>query len=878
VAPEPAKIDITGRTLGRYEILARLGAGGMGEVYRARDTRLKRDVALKVLPEKWMADAERKLRFEQEAHAASALNHPNIVTIHDIDQVEGVSLIAMEYVQGKTLDQLIPRHGLPLQEALKYAVETAGALTAAHSAGIIHRDIKPSNVMVTSTGQVKVLDFGLAKLAEQVATGEDAPTVTVKPVTEEGRIVGTVSYMSPEQAQGKPVDARSDIFSFGSMLQEMVTGQMAFRGDTKMSTLAAILSQEPAPLPSDVPHDLEKVITRCLRKDPARRYQHMDDVHLALQELKEESDSGKLATAPRPERAPRRKVIWAGIALGIGLLAGAAWYLRTAVRKPNAPLVAVPLTSYPGEQRTPSFSSDGRQVVFSWNGEKQDNFDIYVKLIGSPTSLRLTTDPGDDVSPAFSPDGRSIGFVRLAGGHASFIIIPALGGPERIVAEDLPLSSAYNFERLFDWLGDGRSVVTRGLSLLSIESGETQSLTAPGGSPFPDSFPAVSPDGRAVAFCRSTGNAMGDIWLLELTDDLKGKPRRLTDLNLLVTGLAWSSDGKGVLFSAGPMMGAKSLRRVSISGPGAPQELQFGAEQVWMPAIARHGNRLAFARQLFDNNIYRLHITESQTALTPPERFVSSTRQEFGAVYSPDGTQIAFGSDRTGDYGVWVCDSDGSNIVELVSRPGTHAGTPRWSPDGARIAFDWNADANFDIYVVRSRGGRPVRLTYDRADDVIPSWSRDGNWIYFASNRTGRNEVWKAPGNGGEAVQVTRNGGYVAFESRDGLSLYYTKENQTSTALWTMPLEGGDERQVLPAIGFRNFSVVGQRLYFLTPMNRDGRFSIDYLDIQTGKVNTIATIAGTPSNGLSISPDGRSVLYAQLDSTGSDLMLVENFH
>ena len=259
-----------GKTLGHYQITEKLGEGGMGVVYKARDTHLDRFVAIKVLPPEKVADPERKRRFVQEAKAASALNHPNIITIYDIDQSDGTDFIAMEYVAGKTLDQRIGHRGLRLNEALKYAVEIADALAKAHSAGIVHRDLKPTNIMVNEDGAVKVLDFGLAKLTEQIQGDESArrPTMDAggKPITDEGVIIGTVSYMSPEQAEGKKVDARSDIFSLGSVLYEMVTGQRAFQGTSKMSTLSAILHQEPKPVSGiapAIPADLEKLINRC---------------------------------------------------------------------------------------------------------------------------------------------------------------------------------------------------------------------------------------------------------------------------------------------------------------------------------------------------------------------------------------------------------------------------------------------------------------------------------------------------------------------------------------------------------------------------------------------------------------------------------------
>jgi eukaryotic-like serine/threonine-protein kinase len=870
---------MVGQLAGHYQVLEKLGEGGMGVVYKARDTHLDRFVAIKVLPADKVADQERKRRFVHEAKAASALNHPNIVTIHDISSDDGVDFIAMEYVSGRTLDQLKGRDGLPVSVALKYAIQIADALARAHSAGIVHRDLKPSNIMVDEHGQVKVLDFGLAKLTQASEASSEESTLPLKPTTDEGVIVGTAAYMSPEQAQGLKVDTRTDVFSFGAVLYEMLSGRRAFHGKTTMETLAAILNKEPEALDSRVPHDLGKVVARCLRKERERRYQHMDDVHLALQELKEESDSGKLAEA-RPTMRPSRRVgIWAGAALAVGLLAGGSWYFRSTALRPRSPLVAVPLTSDQGTQMAPSFSPDGKQVVYSWNGEKQDNFDIYLKLIGSPTSLRLTTNPAPDFDPVFAPDGRSIGFMRGTGEHASFITMSALGGTERVVVDNLTDSSlGRGYGRAFDWLPDGKRIVTNGLNLVSVESGETRKLTTPARLSSPDFSPAVSPDGRTVAFCRLSGFLTADIWLLDLTEDLKPKaePRRLTHLNLNLGSPTWTPNGKGVVFSAGQVWGNQSIWRVSISGSGPPERLQFGVEDAWAPAVARSGNRLALQRRRLDLNIYRLSLSDSGVPLARPVPFVSSSQTEYAPQYSPDGARIAFQSDRGGDSGVWVSNADGSNPVELVSRSGTHAGTPRWSPDCTKIAFDWNADGNWDIYVINSRGGRPVRLTSERADEVLPSWSHDGKWIYFASNRSGRYEVWKAPADGGEASQVTRNGGYLAFEAADGASLYY-KKDQASTPLWKMPLGGGEERQVLSQVAFRNFCVSAKGVYFETPRSPSGEFSIKFLNTATGKVNTITTISGYLANGLSVSPDGRSILYAQVDSAGQDLMLVENF-
>ena len=389
-----------GSKLGPYEVLSLLGAGGMGEVYRARDPRLGREVAIKVLPAERMADENRRRRFVQEARAASALSHPNIVTIHEIESADGVDFIVMEYVPGKTLDALIPRQGMTLAEVLRIAIAIADAVARAHAAGIVHRDLKPANVVVGPEGVVKVLDFGLAKLvAQEEAGGPEHETGTedggAGPLSRPGRVAGTAGYMSPEQATGRKVDARSDVFSFGAMLYEMATGRRAFAGNSTAETLAAVLGEQPK-APSEVvagvPKELDRLIQRCLRKEPERRFQSMLDVKVELQEIKEESESARRAA--RPGR--RRRLLWIGAGLAMALvLAAASWMWRRSPDVPFDPPRLVPLTSMRGDEAGATLSPDGEQVAFTWNGEKQDNFDIYLEMIGSSEMRRLTTDPRD---------------------------------------------------------------------------------------------------------------------------------------------------------------------------------------------------------------------------------------------------------------------------------------------------------------------------------------------------------------------------------------------------------------------------------------------------------------------------------------------------
>ena len=427
-----------GQTLGHYRIVEKLGEGGMGVVYKAQDLHLDRFVALKILPPQELADPERKRRFTQEAKAASALNHPHIITIYDIGSDGGVDFIAMEYVPGKTLDQLIPRNGMRLDEALKIAVQVADALAAAHAIGIVHRDVKPSNVMVGDQGRVKVLDFGMVKITARGEAGASDAITMGGVQTGEGRIVGTVSYMSPEQAQGLTVDERSDIFSFGSLLYELVSGQRPFQGDSSVMTLAAIIEKEPPPLAGRLPEELERVLDRCLQKDVTRRYQHIADVRVVLQELVDERVSQPRRTVAKA-RATRRLPWIAAAVVSALILAAAGWFLFFRGERALPPSRLVPLTSYPGVEALPALSPDGTQVAFQWNGEKEDNVDIYVQFVGEPRALRLTTDPRADISPCWSPDGRRLAFQRRgADGRTGILfLVSSLGGPEQRLI-DLP--------------------------------------------------------------------------------------------------------------------------------------------------------------------------------------------------------------------------------------------------------------------------------------------------------------------------------------------------------------------------------------------------------------------------------------------------------
>ncbi|MBY0507964.1 MAG: protein kinase [Bryobacteraceae bacterium] len=865
---------MTGRTLTHYQILDALGSGGMGEVYKARDTRLNRFVAIKVLRSDLVANASRKQRFIQEAQAASALNHPNIVTVHDIFEHEGTDCLVMEYVPGKTLDALIPRQGLRLNEALRIAVQVAEGLRKAHAAGIVHRDIKPSNVIVSDDGPVKILDFGLAKLTEAAPVSQDDATLTVRPQTEEGTVMGTVAYMSPEQAEGKKVDARTDIFSFGVLLYEMLSGRRAFAGDSNLALMSAILKEEPKPL-ENVPPDLDKIIRRCLRKDRDKRYQHMDDLKLSLEEVREESESGNAAAAP----ATAKRKTWLLPALGGALAAvlASAYFLN---RKP--PEVAAPpkvsiLTSYPGSEQTPALSPDGKQVAFSWNGEKEDNFDIYVKLVDAGTPVRLTQNPSVDSAPAWSPDGRFLAFVRFERGilNGAYYVIPSLGGAERKVAEFQDAPS--HFARpTVSWSPDGKSIVIvdtsvkpPAIAMVSVESGERKMLTTADPKSIGDSWPLVSPDGQWLAFLRQENISTGDWFRLPWGAASSATPTRITNTHSdYRPGGSWTTDSKELVISANP----GQLYRAAITDGATPTPITNLGSDTYSPSIARQGSRLAFQLSYSDNNLWRADLQRPEL---PPERNIASTRNEMQPDYSPDGTKVAFISSRSGDGEVWIAGADGSNPVQLTTQ-GARPTAPRWSPDGRRIAFAKRPGGNADVYVVDAQGGSPKRLTTSPGNDASAYWSHDGRWIYFASNRTGRNEVWKIAADGSSPeVQLTRGSGWRSGESPDGQTLYYQKFDLPGT--FKMPVGGGEEQKVLDTPNGAMWHLTGNGIFWT-----NGRLTdvLHRFDLTTGKDSIVLKLPPETARGTSnfgVTSDGRWVIFVRIDQQISDLMLVENF-
>ncbi len=868
-----------GQVLSHYEVLATLGQGGMGTVYRARDTRLGRIVAVKMLRPEVASDAERKRRFVQEARAASSLNHPNIVTVHDIDSESGTDLIVMEYVPGRSLDRVLGGKALPVGDALHYGIQIAGALAAAHEAGIIHRDLKPGNILVTDDGRVKILDFGLAKLTEPLPADASASTErweAAAPETAEGVVLGTAAYMSPEQAEGRPVDARSDIFAFGAVLYEMLTGQRPFTGSSRTSTLAAILHTEPktvTELAPVVPREVERIVHRCLRKQPERRWQTAADLKLALEDLKEDSDSGRLSAVPvatAVRRAPARTTLALALAVVALAVAVVFWVVRRGSDASQA-VRANPLTSSPGAENYPSFSPDGTQIAYSWSGERHENTDIYVQVRAGDQPLRITSDPEEDTRPLWSPDGRLIAFHR--GGQAPGVwVVGALGGTERKVADGVLPGS---------WSRDSAALLVNDNGVLwsiPVAAGERRRLTwPPDGSA--DSDPTLSPDGKYVAFVRTAGlnTSLSDIYRIEYrAAGERTPPVRLTSVRARMTGVTWTADSREVVFSS-VHGGAPALWRVSAFDPGEPQAVEGAGPDAVCPAVSPRGGRLAYATRRIDTNLWRLPaaadgrrvLSFDDAAAAPITR---SNRQDRLPQFSPDGSKLAFVSDRSGVDGIWVSNADGSQPVQL-STFNTPSYYPRWSSDGRRIAFVSRPRGNVDVFVINASGDGLQQFTNYQGNELWPDWSRDGRSIFFALFRDGQQQIWRAPVDRPEGDRPITTGGntHLPRVSPDGRYVYFFRRG--SEALWRVPVDGGPEEKIWEGIGW-DFAPYGDGLVYFDR----GRRALQFLDLAAQRVTASTTRQPVVYRyGLTISPDGRTVVYTREDMAEGDIVVVENF-
>lgn len=593
------------------------------------------------------------------------------------------------------------------------------------------------------------------------------------------------------------------------------------------------------------------------------------------------------AEAPPARRVRRMAFMLLITALSIsGSLA--VWKSRSPAASSKAVPELVPLTTLPGSEIQPSFSPDASQVVFAWKSEQNPNYDIHVKTIGSDVPLRLTGHPADELGPTWSPSGRWIAFLRISGAErAELLLVPPTGGSARRIAE---IAFCIRGSNLVDdlipaWSADEKWLVVSDKSSpaapftlyrISVETGEKRRLTAPPLGTWGDTAPAISPDGRSLVFARTAGLLGGELFLLRLGPDAarSGEPVRIADGVRFARRPFWSSDGKQIFFSR-HSSGHVDLWRLNFGKPGRPERVALRSGHLHQPALSRRGHRLAFASWVFDTDIYNIKFS-GPSARGNPVKLVASTQMDSSPQWSPDASRIAFGSRRSGNEEIWICDADGANAIQLTSLRAPVTGTPRWSPDGNNIAFDSNASGQLQLYIVPSQGGSPRRLS-STSHDCSPSWSRDGNWILFGSNRGGDFQVWKIPPGGGQAVQVTRQGGHVAFESPDGQFLYYTKEHLGDSALWRVPAAGGEEVEVIGLVKERAFAVTNDAVYYMAPSKDGHQTEIRRLEIRSRLTKSVARLEHSVGMGLALSPDAGSLLFTQVDHIDQDLVLVDGF-
>ena len=741
-----------GQRLGRFEVRGTLGAGGMGDVYRAHDPQLDRDVAIKALPSAFSNDPDRQRRFEREARAAASLNHANILAVHDVGVHEGIPFIVTELLEGETLRQQMNGRPLSPRRAIDYAIQIASGLAAGHERGVVHRDIKPDNLFVTKDGRVKILDFGLAKMID--ASGGDA-TVTVEGVPL-APVLGTAVYMSPEQARGLRTDHRSDIFSFGVVLFEMLAGYAPFRRSSTPETLNAILHDEPPDLAGVVPvaRSLERIVRHCLEKAPEARFQDVRDLIFDLNALPDDAYQSSPTSRILSRRAAKRiavaSLLLAGVvaAAVLGYIAGNS---RTpAPRVETSPHRVHRVTDLAGIEESPSISPDRKYVAFTGNvnGHRQ----IYLRLLAGGSPSPITKDPVDHRSPRWAPDGNSLVYFSPARSdqvQGEIWRIPTLGGSPRHV---------------MNGIGDADVSRSGRLACFTLNSGKTQLVTASlDGTDVQVVAQAVSeyhlhprwsPDGRWIAFQKGDG-LRDDIFILPIAG---GEPRKLTNERNIIRGLAWLPDSSAIVYSSSggstiPYLPPMTLWEVKLNG-GLPR--QISPAEAWYEQPDIHPSGLlaaAMMRMHFDLWSFPFEGVPSENVRRAAQ-ITRQTGQVLTPTGSPDGNEIAFLSDSGGHSNLWVSSVHDSLLRQITfeDEPTVSVGVPVWSPDGRSIAFvssKGRTGFDFGVWLINPDGTNQRNIA---KQGLGVAWSADSQWIYYAESSAG--PLYKISSSGGSPIRV----------------------------------------------------------------------------------------------------------------------------
>jgi Tol biopolymer transport system component len=818
-----------GKRIGAYEILDLLGAGGMGEVYRARDTRLDRTVAIKILQGHLALDDDIRQRFEREAKVVSSLNHPNICTLFDVGHQDGMDYLVMEFLDGESMADRLARGPMPLPELLKTAVEIADALDRAHRQGLVHRDLKPGNIMLTKSG-AKLLDFGLARITPSTRSMSDLSSPTMsRPITAEGTIVGTFQYMAPELLEGGEADPRSDIFSFGAVLYEMATGRRPFEGRSQASLIAAILRESPRPISALMPLSppaLDRAVARCLEKDPNDRWQTARDL---LLELKWIGDAGSRAGVPVPvaaRRKSRERLAWILAAAG-----GIATLALLGFAVVNAPRKAEPIQFFIATPAaitaigTPKVSPDGRYVAF--NAIDSIGLSrIWLRPFGSLAAEPL---PGTDNAqrPFWSPDSRYLAF--MADGKLKKMAVN--GGPPQTVGET-------------GSRGDGSWSKSGVILYDNSASDSIIRIAAAGGVATPvtridrargetgNAWPQCLPDGRHFLYLglssrpESTALKVGDLgstktrvllignlsrieyvdpgYILFVRDRallaqpfdtgkqaLRGEPFPIVDDVAVGGGGAanaeFSASDNGVLVFRGSE-GSGTSRLTWVDRAGHDIQVIGEPGPYSNQTVSPDGKRIAVEMRASNPDIWTIESSRNVTT-----RFTFSAAQDFWPVWSPDGARIAYTSDEKGAYGVFVKPATGARPESLISHVSFPIGPCDWSSDGKNIACVVQAPGSWDIWIQPTGGAAAYPLITTPFREFEPRFSPDGRWIAYSSNENGRREVYiqPFPGLGGK-WQVSSQGGRDPEWRRDGKELYFLSLAGAITAVDVSGTAGTD--------------------------------------------------------------------------------------
>lgn len=881
-----------GDRLGRYQIQQELGAGGGGKVYRALDQSLGRLVALKVLAQSGVRSTSGSQRFRREAETASALNHPNIVTVYEIGVENGIEFIAMEFIAGKSLHASIPRRGLKPAELFPWAIQIADALAAAHQAGVVHRDLKPANVMITDRGVAKVVDFGLAKSLQTANT--DSATVTIT-----GTIMGTFAYMAPEQAEGKPVDARADIFSFGCVLYQMITGAPAFAG-SGVSVLAKVLESEPRPirdLSPQVPPGLESLIKRCLCKDPAARWQSAADIRFILEELQAASQRDE--TARKALKARRPWLIPGLAAVSLALAAG-AFYAghRTIQRVPEFKTLA--LTTDPGLSTAPSLSGDGRMLAFASDRGGDGNLDIWVQQIPGHAPMRLTSDTAEETDPDISPDGTRVVFRSEKDGGGIYIM-PALGGQQVLLAQGgrNPRFSPDGASVAY-WVGRERTQLLAG-------SAQSYVISSGGGAPksagdlAASMYPIWSPDGKylLVVGRRTTDTKAEKFPHWWLVSAESGAPRAITpsldDLHpelhhtashLHYVPVAWTP-ATGVVFAA-RLGDASNLWSIGLDADqarlsGGLRRITAGTSSEVLAALSKRADLppLAYTSQSLRFGLWALSIDpETGTVRGDPARLTSGIPPAFNPSLSWDGSKLAFTragpvqalwlldlatgresplftspntlfSTRLSGDGYWITFGEfPGSISRISSRGGTvshlcaNCGSPMYSFfDGSQLLIE-PAEAPPDVRRLDAGSGKITSFVSGPDPLYGADVTRDGKWVAFHSAPGGeRSQIFVAPVQDGKAAPSTA---WIPITNADALHqgprwspqgriLYYLSNQDGAVCIWARRLDPATKVPVGPPFAVLHMHHASRSLQTLARL--DDRVS---LTVAPGKLVLVA--------------------------------------